>query len=44
MKAAEHSKSPEEMKLQLAEESKQVRPVSMEVLEEFEQLEDEIKE
>jgi len=44
MKATEHKKPPEEIKLQLAEESKLVQSVSMEVLHEFESLEDGNKE
>jgi len=44
MKMKKRRESPEEIKLQLAEESKLVQSVSMEVLHEFEQLEDGIKE
>lgn len=44
MKATEHKKQPEEIKLQLTEESKRVESSSMEVLHEFESLEDRDKE
>ncbi len=44
MKTEKQKESPEEIKLQLAEESKRVPSASMKVLHEFEQLEDGDKE